>query len=310
MKLNNIRDVVAVAEAGSLRAASRKIGITQPTMSRSIRDAENELGLDIFVRNVNGAVPTEMGKIFIRHAITIQGELRKIREELAQARGEYTGQVSVAMSPAASIALIPSALQEFEPTYPNAVLRLRETLFQLIEVDILSGEVDFFAGPFFAEANTTSLHVETLFENRRLVVARSGHPLRNATSLEMLRDARWIRPSFSSGRDETEFDEMFERAGLPRPNVVVYTRSSMMTSLAIANSDLLTILPMQWLELSPADQRVSVIPLQDSLPAAPICIIRRRDIPLTPLAEAFYDIVRRAGVNYNDKLQERIRNLS
>src|SRR3546814_1048226 len=78
--------ILAVAEAGSLRAASRKLGITQPTMTRSIRDTENELGHVLFKRNANGVVPTEMGRIFVRRAIAIQAELRKIHEELTQAK--------------------------------------------------------------------------------------------------------------------------------------------------------------------------------------------------------------------------------
>src|SRR3546814_15438329 len=106
MKLSNIRDILAVAEAGSLRAASRKLGITQPTMTRSIRDTENELGHVLFKRNANGVVPTEMGRIFVRRAIAIQAELRKIHEELTQAKGEFTGQVSCAFSGLASIAMI------------------------------------------------------------------------------------------------------------------------------------------------------------------------------------------------------------
>src|SRR3546814_9589283 len=88
MKLSNIRDILAVAEAGSLRAASRKLGITQPTMTRSIRDTENELGHVLFKSNANGVVQTEMGRIFVRREIAIQAELRKIHEELTQAKGE------------------------------------------------------------------------------------------------------------------------------------------------------------------------------------------------------------------------------
>src|SRR3546814_469327 len=183
MKLSNIRDILAVAEAGSLRAASRKLGITQPTMTRSIRDTENELGHVLFKRNANGVVPTEMGRIFVRRAIAIQAELRKIHEELTQAKGEFTGQVSVAMSGVASIAIIPAVLRKFETKFPRALLKLTETLFHGAEADILAGEVDFFVGPFQAESTTRSLRVETLFENRRSVIAREGHPLANATSL-------------------------------------------------------------------------------------------------------------------------------
>jgi len=305
MKLSNIRDILAVAEAGGLRAASRKLGITQPTMTRSIRDAENELGIVLFKRNANGVVPTDLGRIFIRRAIAVETELRKINEELAQAQGKFTGQVSVAMSTAASIALIPTVLKKFQKKYPDAVLKLTESLFHGIEADVQSGQVDFFVGPFAAETTTTSLRVETLFEYRRSVIARKGHPLAGATSMKELRDVRWIRPSFSDRRDETDFETMFEQANLPPPDVVVHARSATMTLLAVANSDMFTVLPLQWLELSPSKQNICVIPLRETLYAAPVCIIRRADLPLTPLAEAFYDMVQKAGHNYQLQMEAR-----
>src|SRR3546814_18432839 len=96
MKLSNIRDILAVAEAGSLRAASRKLGITQPTMTRSIRDTENELGHVLFKRNAYGVVTTEMGRVFVRCAIDIQADFSKIHTELTQATGKFTGPVASA----------------------------------------------------------------------------------------------------------------------------------------------------------------------------------------------------------------------
>jgi LysR family transcriptional regulator, regulator of abg operon len=310
MKLSNIRDIIAVAQTGSLRAASRKLGITQPTMTRSIRDTEEELGLVLFKRNARGVEPTEMGQIVIRRAINIQAELQKIHEGLTQARGELSGQVSVAMSGAASIVLIPVVLQKFGERYPNALLKLTEAFFDGVEGDILSGEVDFYVGPFSSEATKKSLRVETLFENRRSIVARKGHPLTNASSLEELHNVRWVRPSLSDRRDETDFEAVFEEINLPPPNVVVHAQSAVMTKLAVANSDLLTILPPQWSELSMHGQNLTVIASHENFHAAPVCIIRRSDLPLTPLAEAFYDMVQKAGHNYQLQLGARNKSAS
>lgn len=298
MKLSNIRDILAVAEAGSLRAASRKIGITQPSISRSISDTEKELGILLFTRHGHGVALTEMGHRFVRRATAINSELRHIYEELEQEKGHFVGEVSIAMSTAASLALMPTVFSKFREQYPHALLKLTESLFQSVEADILAGRVDFFVGPFHEEMSSTSLRVEKLFENRRTIVGRKGHPLIGTTSLEGLRGARWIRPSFSYRRDESDFEAMFERAGLPPPEIVVHTRSIMMTLLALANSDLLTILPVQWLDFSLTSEPVETIPLLDGLQAAPVCIIWRGDLPLTPLAERLCDMVRKAGLNY------------
>jgi DNA-binding transcriptional LysR family regulator len=55
MKLNHIRDVIAVAERGSLRSAARHLGIAQPAITRSIRELEHELGAPLFVCGMSTA---------------------------------------------------------------------------------------------------------------------------------------------------------------------------------------------------------------------------------------------------------------
>lgn len=302
MNFNNIRDILAVVEHGSLRAASRHLSITQPSITRSIRNAENELGQPLFTRHTHGVTLTEMGHRFVERAKAIQSELRHIAEDAEQSEGRFTGQVSVAMSAAASLALLPAIQSRFEQDYPEALLKLSEGLLQPIEKDIFSGDVDFFVGPVYENLNTTALYVEKLFDNKRIILARNGHALAGAKTLEALRDAHWIRPSFSSTRDEADFEAMFEQAGLPLPHVVTHCRSAMMTFLAVANSDLLTILPIQWLDFVPASERLVAIDLEQNLQAAPVCIVRRSELPLTPLAERLCDITRKAGLNYGRRL--------
>lgn len=298
MKLSHIRDVVAVADAGSLRAASRRLGITQPTITRSIRDTENELGVSLFTRHANGVSPTELGKIFIRRAMAIQSELRRVHEELEQAKGNFVGEVSVALSSASGLALMPSILGAFRATYPNALLKLTESLFQPVQQHILTGGIDFYVGPLDEHLSAPTLLVEKLFDNRRMVVARKGHPLAGAKSLAELGGAQWVRPSFSTQYGEVEFETMFNSVGLTEPEVVVHCQSALMTLLTVANSDLLTVLPAQWLDFAPSRDGLQTIDLVEPLHAAPICIVRRADVPLTPLAERLCDLTRKAGHNY------------
>ena len=202
------------------------------------------------------------------------------------------------MSAAASIALIPKVLEQFEKRYPKALIKLTESLFKPIEEDLFSGSIDLFIGPFKPEVQNTSLQIDPLFETKRIVVARKGHPLAGSTSLSMLGGARWIRPSFFDGPDETDLAAPFERSGLPRPTIVSNTHSTMMTLLAVAHSDSLTIIPRQWLDLPLSEQKLQALPVEEVISSAPICIVRRSDVPLTPLAQGFYNIVERASAHY------------
>jgi DNA-binding transcriptional LysR family regulator len=297
MKLTHLRDVLAVAESGSIRAAGRQLGSTQPAITRSIREIEHELGVSLFERHAKGVRLTEMGRAFVRRAASVQQEVRRAREEIEQLKGGVTGEVSVALSTATIMSIMPRAMREFRRRYPDAIVKIHESFFQPIEKDLLNGRIDLYVGPLDSVKSAPQFAVEPLFANYRLIVGRKGHPLAGATTLEQLTDARWVRPTLSSHIVEGDFEEMFARAGLPRPNIVVNARSALITMLVLADSDLLTVLPRQWVDLPLLAGVVEPLALPP-LSAAPIAIVRRQDMPLTPIAEHLCDMVRRVGVHY------------
>ncbi len=298
MKLSHLRDVLAVAEHGSLRAAGRRIGVAQPAITRSIREVEQELGATLFERHARGVRLTEIGTAFVRRASAVQSELRRAREEVEQLKGRNTGEISVSLSTASSLSLMPSAVKAFRKRFPDAVLKISESFFQAIEPEILSGAVDFYVGPIDVAAVSQQFAVEKLFDNRRLVLARKDHPLAGARQLSDLTEAEWVRPLLSGSNTDVDFDLLFKEQGHAPPRVALQARSAMVTLLVVLSSDLLTILPEQWLDFPLLSNLVAPLPLEKPLPGVAICIVRRRDMPLTPLAEVFCDLMRRAALNY------------
>jgi DNA-binding transcriptional LysR family regulator len=87
MKLHHLRDIVAIAERGSLRAAARHLSVAQPALTRSVRELERELGVALFERRTRGMILTPMGNAFMRRARSILGEMRRARDEVEQLHG-------------------------------------------------------------------------------------------------------------------------------------------------------------------------------------------------------------------------------
>ena len=204
----------------------------------------------------------------------------------------------MAMSTASSLSLMPSAVAMFRKRHPDAVLKIAESFFQPAEADLLSGAIDFYVGTLEVPVTPQQFLVEKLFDNRRIVLARKGHPLASARHLADLTNAGWVRPLLSEATTKGDFDVIFEKRGLPRPKVFIHARSVLMTLLSVASTDLLTILPRQWLDFPFIGDLYDAIDLDEPLTSAPICIVRRQDMPLTPLAQSFCDMIRRAGVHY------------
>ncbi|WP_206243659.1 LysR substrate-binding domain-containing protein [Novosphingobium terrae] len=298
MKLTQIRDVLAVAEMGSLRAAGRHLGIAQPVITRSIRDLEKELEVVFFERHVKGIRLTEGGEAFIRRAKMVQAELRRLQEEMSTLKGNATGEVTLGLSTASVMVFMPAIVQRFYKRFPDVVLKVSESLFPPIEKQIVEGRVDIYVGPVNMGGIAPSLMVEPLFDNRRLVVARRGHPLSGAKSLADLTGAEWIRPTLSTRSTEGDFDNAFEEMGLPEPKIVLHARSALVALIALAKSDLLTVLPRQWLDVPGLSREIQTMDLIEPLKAPPMCIVTRRDMPLTPIAEYLCDLLRRVGANY------------
>ena len=292
MKLNTLRDFLAVADRGSLRAAARELGLSQPAMTRSIQELEKELGVVLFERQAKGVVLTEMGQLFLRRARSVRSELQRAQDELAQMRGAMFGNLRIGLSSVAHMALLPYALHAFRQRFPDVKINIVDGVLPRVERELIDGTMDFYVGPATADL-PGELGAEKLFDNRRTVMARKGHPLAQATSLRELKDAEWITSSVTR-KAEDEISPIFERHGLPAPRLVVEAFSALTFYFTIAHSDVLMMLPVQWAQTPLFRDSLQQIHVRERLEALPICIVRRTGLPLTPAAEYFCDMVRRA----------------
>ncbi len=292
MKFNAIRDFLAVAERGSLRAAARQIGGSQPAMSRSIQELERELGVVLFERTGTGVQLTAMGKVFLRRASSVHNELRRAQEELDQLRGETNGRLTMALSSVPHLALLPHVLRPFRQRYPRVTLDIIDAVFPHIELDLREGRIDGYIGPAPVEAGSDLL-LEKLFDNTRLIVGRKGHPLAHAGSLQELVDAEWVSTSITHIAED-ELGPLFMKHGLPSPQLRMQLHSTLSFLVALVYSDALMMVPVQWTQSPLLRDKVAPIHVRELLPAPPICLIRRAGLPLTPAAEHFCDLVRRA----------------
>lgn len=294
MKLHQLRDFVAIAERGGLRAASRHLQLAQPALTRSLGELERELGVPLFERHARGMTLTEPGRAFAQRATAILHEVRRARDEVDQIGGGTGGRVAAALSIAAHMALLPSALPAFRARFPHVQLRLIEAIFPTVEAGLRDGSMDFYVGPEPGAPVSADLTEETLFANTRIVLARRGHPLAAAGSLAELAGAEWATTSVTLNASE-ELGQLFQRHNLPPPRLALQSQSAMTLIVSLAYTDLLAMVPVQWLAFAPVAGILQAVPVQEVLPAAAIVVIRRSGLPLTPAATCFLDLLRKAA---------------
>ena len=293
MKLHHFEEVVAIAERGSMRAAARHLQIAQPALTRSLAVLERELGAPLFERRARGVVATPLGEAFVARARSILTEIRRTREEVEQLRGAGTGTVTVGLSIAAHLALLPPSLRPFRARYPDIRLHIIEGFYPTLEERLRDGTVDFYIGPDGGAQPVPQLSREVLFHNRRIVLCRAGHPLAAATSLRELVGQDWVTTSITADAGD-EINAFFARHGLPSPRLAVRSQSALTLLTCLANSDLLAMVPAQWERFEMTGKALITIKVEEELTAPPLVLIRRSDLPLTPAALHLLDLMRRA----------------
>ncbi|HVV92191.1 MAG TPA: LysR substrate-binding domain-containing protein [Hyphomicrobiales bacterium] len=292
MKLNQFRNIIAIAERGSLRAAARHLGLAQPALSRSVQELEHELGVQLFERRARGTALTPIGEALVRRAENVMTEVRRAREEVEQLRGGTSGTVAAAMSIVPHLTILPRVLRPFHARYPKAELHLIEGLYPTVEAGLQDGSIDFYVGPPPERDFAASLVQEKLFDNQRNIFCRKGHPLAGARTLADLAGAEWLTTSITYSA-EAELRDLFVRHRLPMPRLALRSQSALTMLVSLANSDFLAMVPRQWAEFPLTADALVKIEINEPLPAPPIVIIRRAGLPLTPAAEYFCDLVRR-----------------
>lgn len=124
--LLQLNTFITVVDQGGFTAASRRLGLSQPAVSRAIATLEKDLGLPLFVRRRDGLALTEAGSRALTHAREALRHLRLMRTEVAGLAGDVTGTLSLASLPTATATLVAPQLRTFAQRHPAVTIRLLE----------------------------------------------------------------------------------------------------------------------------------------------------------------------------------------
>lgn len=115
-----------VARAGSISAAARELGWTQPAVSQHLARLEREAGTPLLLRGPAGVTPTEAGTVLLRRADVVAAELYAAEEELATLTQLRAGRVRLVAFPSAAATLVPDAIGALAVDHPDVEVGLEE----------------------------------------------------------------------------------------------------------------------------------------------------------------------------------------
>lgn len=126
MELRHLRYFVAVAEEENVTRAAERLHVSQPPLSRQIRDLEEELGVLLFERTARTVRLTQAGRIFLEESRAV---LKRAEEAVAKVRSSskgLRGTLSVGFAPSLTVDLLPAALRSFQKTHPAVRVSLHD----------------------------------------------------------------------------------------------------------------------------------------------------------------------------------------
>ncbi|MRW92232.1 LysR family transcriptional regulator [Duganella sp. FT80W] len=301
MKHYQLRALVAVADNGSIRAAARALFLTQPAITKAIRDLENEIGLTLLVRQSRGVTLTHEGKMLLGRARMIVRELERAQEDIQALKGSAGGRLTIGVTPLAGLTVVPKAFALFREAWPEIELNFFEFTSDQLYDNLKNGMLDFAVGALPEErlnrlnSNTELISLPTSFAVRR------DSPYATARSFAELQDVEWLHTDIT-GHFGLFISDIFRRHDLRPPK-----RITRCTSQALFYSlSMLTDVVIFWsrlsLEAPIVNRQFQALTLDEPLPDLKLNLMMREDGQLTRPAEYFISCIKQIAADEQRRL--------
>lgn len=294
MELRHLRYFTAVAEAENVSRAALKLHVSQPALSRQIRDLEDELGFDLFERSAKSVRLTAAGRAFMDEARAV---LQRADEAVNAARAIATGvkgELHVGYAPSLTARVLPPTLRAFQAELPQVRVRLHDFSTEEMLAGLRDGQLQVAFLVRLKAALQRGLKFAELTRDAIRLAVGPKHPLAGRRSVALRELANeplisYTRKDYPDAQDN--LDRLF--VGIkPRPRIAEEhdSVSSLIaaveagTGVAIATESLACI----------AGTRLKLIPIVPSL--APLVLgVAWKNEKLTVATERFLKCAREAA---------------
>jgi DNA-binding transcriptional LysR family regulator len=177
IELRNLRNLIVLARRLNYARAAEELGVSQPTLSRSIQALERQLGTLLFDRDRGGVALTPQGRLVADRAGVVLADIDDLQHQSRLGTEAKAGRIRFGMTPMPARALLTDVLSERIEAAPDvtheAVVRDVQTLWDLLT----AGEIEFFVSQDGLLPDTSQARVDLLGQFPLCLIVRSEHPL-------------------------------------------------------------------------------------------------------------------------------------
>ncbi|GED23249.1 LysR family transcriptional regulator [Halomonas halmophila] len=276
LKIQPLRYVLAIVDAGGFHAAARQLHRTQPAISMAVRELERQLGESLFEKG-SKATLTPFGAYCLPRFRELITQHDRLSRELAAQVHHQAGHVDIAAVPSVASRLMPHLLNDFIQRHPALRVSLQDGNADFVRQLVVSGDVELgLTSLWQADAD---LSFRPLMRDAVGVVCRDDHAFAERSSLgwEELQDEVLIRNGTSRLLAGTEAEPLLSRSAFEISNMIS------LTAMLVAGIGV-TILPR--LAFAEEYERLRFIPLASPCVEREIGLLRMSRRSLSPAAKA------------------------
>ncbi|MCK0197143.1 LysR family transcriptional regulator [Ancylobacter sp. 6x-1] len=191
MEFRTLRAFVEVVRQGGFSQAAKAVFATQSTVSKAVRQLEDEIGAPLLDRIGHRSLLTPVGEVVYRRAVKLLAERDDLIAELSEIRGLKRGVLKLGLPPVGSATLFAPLFAVYRQRYPGIEVRLAEHGSDQLEESLRAGEIDF-AGALLPTSQ--DFEWQQVRHEPLMALLPAGHPLGGRVSIGIadLRDSAFI----------------------------------------------------------------------------------------------------------------------
>jgi LysR family transcriptional activator of glutamate synthase operon len=279
----------AVAETKSFTRASHVLFISQSTVSQHIRELEDSLKVELFVRNRRNVGLSPAGENLLEHSRNIFRLLEEAETEVKTAKDPYCGKLAFGCASTTLLYHLPPILMEYTQKYPNVELTITGGTIQEIGTQMWSGGLDLalVVLPF----NSAALEKIVVFEESFVGVLAASHPLARKSHLKIsdLAAERFILPR--RGQNTRKLIDRFLFNEKITPRVAIELAEAEAIKAMVARGLGVSLLPESAFSTDNRSLRIKTFPIPRLSLRRTLAIVYPKPRPLRPAALVLIELL-------------------
>lgn len=277
LKFKQLRLLIAIEDMGSVYRAAEMLHMSQPGVSKALREIEDAIGLALFARSPQGLVATEMGRCAIRHARLMCASLAHMHDELGSLSRAGGRRIAVGTIAGALVAVLTDALLKFRRECPDVGVDLYEDTSANLLERLQSGTIDMALCRTSVAVKPALFHFEWLCTEAVSVVVSPSHPLagHERVTLSQTAEYPWVLfPGHMPLRTLLEREAASQNVTLSHG--FIETSSTFATALLLSKSqDMVALFSRETAEFFQRAKTLRVLNLDIRSTAEPYGIVTR-----------------------------------